>query len=122
MLEEGKGWAWYPPEEELVSPKQISHSSDNLMDQLAEEIRTTITLAECWVGSYPDFLGTHISCPLLKLKPQDKTLSTDLREPSDLFTCSSSQCDASNKSPFSALSITCLLNGSDGDKQIRLPC
>lgn len=78
-----------PTGRETFSLKEISHSSDSLMDQFAEETKAKIMLAEWWVESYPDFLGAHLSCPPLKLKPHDKTLRPGIREPSDLFICSS---------------------------------
>lgn len=43
---EKRGWNVMEPEGEIVSKKKISHSSDNISDNLAEEMRT-----ETMIGS-----------------------------------------------------------------------
>lgn len=55
--------------EELVSWKEISHSSNNLWDTLGDETEAQIVRSQGWAGPQldQDYLDVHIPDPLSKL-------------------------------------------------------
>lgn len=75
-----KSKGWYQPEEELVSRKAISHSSDNLSDHSAGEIGVQTLMGCWWAGPHLDQnclvlhtsyllfnFNTHVKRPLDRL-------------------------------------------------------
>lgn len=49
-----KAESWCQSEEELITPQEISHSSDNLSDYIAEETGVETMTCQWWLGPHLD--------------------------------------------------------------------
>lgn len=76
LLGEGEGTS----QRELVSQKEISQSSNNLLDILQDETEAHTVMGEWWVGPLfeVDCLDGHVLGPSFRLKSHFRAPETDL--------------------------------------------